>query len=108
MVLTPVLSGEQTQSYCENNYLLVSGLIPEAIAEQAEAAMWRWMGLQPDDPEAWENVQFPESCDDPDVLAVYTPQFLSRCCPTWRGRYGSRSLSGAEAGKTSQYLPTNR
>ena len=48
MALTPVLSRQQTQKYCENNYLLVSGLIPDSIAERAEAAMWRWMGLQPD------------------------------------------------------------
>ena len=89
MALTPVLSRQQTQQYCENNYLLVSGLIPDAIAERAEAAMWGWMGLQPNDPASWENIQSPETCDDPDVLAVYTPQLLTCCRAAWRGRHGS-------------------
>ena len=85
MALTPVLSRQQIQGYCEDNYLLVSGLIPEAIAERAEAAMWRWIGLQPDNPEAWENVQPPETCDDPDVLAIYTPQFLTAAAQLGEG-----------------------
>ena len=85
MTLAPVLSSKQTQSYCENNYLLVSGLIPETIAEQAEAAMWRWLGLQRDDPASWGNVQSPETCDDPDVLAVYTPEFLTAAAQLGEG-----------------------
>ena len=47
--------------------------------------MWRWMGLQPNDPESWENVQSPETCDDPDVLAVYTPQFLTAAAQLGEG-----------------------
>ena len=85
MALTPVLSRQQTQKYCENNYLLVSGLIPDSIAEQAETAMWRWMGLQPDNPESWENVQPSETCEDHDILAVYTPQLLTAAAQLGEG-----------------------
>ena len=97
MALTPVLSPQQTQQYCEDNYLLVSGLIPDAIAERAEAAMWRWMGLQPDDPASWENVQSPETCDDPDVLAVYTPQFLTAAAQLGEGDMAPEVYRRAEA-----------
>ena len=96
MALTPVLSRQQTQKYCENNYLLVSGLIPDAIAERAEAAMWQWMGLQPDNPESWENVQPSETCEDHDILAVYYATTPDRRRATWRGRYGSRRLPTTE------------
>lgn len=86
MPLTPVLSCEQTRRYCEDNFLLVSGLIPDAIAERAEAAMWRWIGLRPDDPESWKNAQPPETtCQDPDVLAIYTRQFLTAAAQLGEG-----------------------
>ena len=85
MTFTPVLSRQQTQRYCEDNYLLVSGLIPDVVAKRAETAMWQWLDLQPDNPELWDNAQSPESCDDPDVLAVYTPQLLSAAAQLGEG-----------------------
>ena len=41
-VPTDVLSQEQVQAYHRDGYLLVSGLIPEDVAERAESTMWRY------------------------------------------------------------------
>ena len=41
-VPTDVLSDEQVEAYHRDGYLLVSGLIPEDVAERAESTMWRY------------------------------------------------------------------
>lgn len=47
------LTKEQRTHYETEGYLLVGGLIPEAVVERAEAAMWRVMAMDPDDVETW-------------------------------------------------------
>ncbi len=49
-----VLTEAQRAQYERDGYLLASGLIPEDVAERAEAAMWRIMGMTPDEPETWD------------------------------------------------------
>ena len=44
-VPTDVLSEEQVEAYHRDGYLLVSGLIPEDVAERAESTMWRYGAL---------------------------------------------------------------
>ena len=48
-VPTDVLSEEEVEAYHRDGYLLVSGLIPEDVAERAESTMWRYglSGLYP-------------------------------------------------------------
>ena len=53
-VPTDVLSEEQVEAYHRDGYLLVSGLIPEDVAERAESTMWRLCGLDPTaHPDTW-------------------------------------------------------
>jgi hypothetical protein len=50
------LAPAQVEQYDQDGFLLVSGLIPEAIAAKAEAAMWRCIGADPNaPPSSWEN-----------------------------------------------------
>ncbi len=85
-----VLTEEQIEQFEEEGYLVVSGLIPEDVAERAEAAMWRIMEMDPDDPETWKHE--PTTADqvqaarglsvfngiqDPDIMACVTPEYLS-------------------------------
>ena len=73
-----VLTPEQKRFYEENGYLLASGLIPDDIAEAAEAAMWREMGLSPDDPAGWSAAPRGHGAyESPGIVAVYTPAFLT-------------------------------
>ena len=84
-----VLTGAQVAQYEEDGYLLVSGLIPDAVAERAEGAMWRLMGMDPDDPDTWS--RRPEGAadfqperglsvfngvQDPALMACVTPDYL--------------------------------
>ncbi|HLJ53776.1 MAG TPA: phytanoyl-CoA dioxygenase family protein [Chthonomonadaceae bacterium] len=72
------VSGEQVQVYLEQSYLLVSGLIPDDVSRAAEAAMWRLLGLRPDDPAGWSSVSVAhQSYDSPELVACYTPELLA-------------------------------
>ena len=73
------LSKDQVDQYDRDGYLLVSGLIPEEIAAKAEAAMWRWVGINPDEPPAsWEDVPGGiRLYNDADLVNCYTPQCLA-------------------------------
>ncbi len=53
-----LISEAQIEQYHRDGYLLVSGLIPEGTAAKAETAMWRCVGIDPEDPpSSWEKVQ---------------------------------------------------
>lgn len=72
-----VLSQAQRRDFADHGYLLVSGLIPGPVAARAEAAMAR---LLEEDPEA---SGLPRGAgpghvvySDPDLLALYTPDYL--------------------------------
>jgi phytanoyl-CoA dioxygenase PhyH len=73
-----ILSEEQLERYSRDGYLLVSGLIPAAVASAAEAAMWPCMGLDPGDPASWQNARPGHVVyEDPALLACYTPAYIA-------------------------------
>jgi hypothetical protein len=73
-----MLTEEQVQSYQDDGFLLVSGLIPPSIAASAEATMWRVLGVSPDDPGTWASLpRGHHSFDSPELLACYTPEYLA-------------------------------
>ncbi|MGH7213885.1 MAG: hypothetical protein ACREIT_03895 [Tepidisphaeraceae bacterium] len=73
----PVLSPGQIEHYLVEGYVLVSSLVPKDVAARADAAAFRVNKFDPDDPETWkpDNADT-EFFDDPDLLAVYTPELL--------------------------------
>jgi hypothetical protein len=77
LVLSPVLSPEQIEHYFSQGYVLVSGLIPKTIAAKADAAAFRCNKYDPADPSTWraDSVDT-EFFDDPNLLAMYTPELL--------------------------------
>lgn len=73
-----VLTGEQERAYQSQGYLLVSGLIPAGVSQEAEAAMWRLLGIDPSHPDRWSDVPSGHQVfEDPALLACFTPEYLS-------------------------------
>jgi hypothetical protein len=73
-----MLTAEQQHSYDRDGYLLVPGLIPAETAVAAEAAMWRLLGVSPEEPESWAALPRGHgSFDSPELVACYTPAFLA-------------------------------
>jgi hypothetical protein len=73
-----MLTEEQRRKYAEDGCLLVSGLIPAEIAAGADAAIWRALGGDPNDPASWASLNHaPMASEDPAVLACYTPELLT-------------------------------
>jgi hypothetical protein len=71
------LTDEQTRQYAAQSYLLLTGLIPEDVAQAAEAAMWRLLQASPDDPPSWAGRDLAHRLfDSPELLACYTPAIL--------------------------------
>ncbi len=81
----PFLSQAQIREYVETGYLLVSGLIPEDVSARAEDAMWRNLDMDPDDPTTWATPGEYTRGDDPDMLALYTPEFLTTAAQLGEG-----------------------
>jgi hypothetical protein len=72
------LTEEQKRRYEEQGFLLVSGLIPAEVAENAAAALWRHLGADPGDPDSWARISPTHAAfDDPALLACYTPDVLA-------------------------------
>lgn len=72
-----MLSEAQARAYDEQGYLLASGLIPDPIATEAEASMWRLLDARPDEPSAWAYVPPGHRVyDEPALVACYTPALL--------------------------------
>lgn len=67
-----VLTEEQAQQYAAQSYLLVSGLMPDEVAERAEAAMWSLLQAQPDDVSTWTGKAGHQAFDSPELAACYT------------------------------------
>ncbi len=79
-----VLEKEQIEQFREDEYTLVTGVVPEKTARKAEAAMWALLEMDPEDPETWTKA--PEGaldkldrgliqhygCADPSILDCYT------------------------------------
>lgn len=72
------LTDAQKQHYDEQGFVLVSGLIPDEIAREAAAAMWRRLDADPDNPASWAGISGAhQSFDAPALLACYTPALLA-------------------------------
>src|SRR5438105_4188147 len=72
------LSNEQLDQYAAQGYLLVSGLIPAAVAAAAEAAMWRALGLSPEERGAWSGAGGGHRVyEDPELVALYTAELCA-------------------------------
>lgn len=85
-----MLSTEQVDRYRDEGYLLATGLMSDEIAERAEAAMWRLMGMDQHDPSTWSRVpdladEFTENrgvvifngIQDSDLMACATEDYLA-------------------------------
>lgn len=90
-----MLSEQQLSQFEEQGYLLLSGLIPQAVVSKAAAAMWQMMGMDAADPGSWVRVKRPKlagfyvehtgggkrielfGVTNPDVLACCTPEYLA-------------------------------
>lgn len=73
MLITP----EQKEFYETNGYLMVSGLIPEALLNTAVEAMWEAIGASPDDPNTWQTTAYsPTPEHNQKIVACYTPEIL--------------------------------
>ena len=70
------LSRNQVDAYARDGFVLVSGLIPDAIATAAADAMWIAMNADSDDPATWPDGYF-QGSDDPAIVACYTEAFLA-------------------------------
>lgn len=86
----PALTLSDLDRYREDGYLLASGLIPDDVSARAEAAMWRLMEMDPDDPSTWSRepgtadevvdgrgVVIFNGVQDPDLMACATEAFLA-------------------------------
>ena len=47
------LTNEQMRHYEEQGYVLVSGLVPEPVAQEAAAALWRLLDADPARLDTW-------------------------------------------------------
>lgn len=75
------IANEDVQTYESQGYLLCSGLIPPPLVEAAEAAMWRCIGATREDLSSWSRVPTAHiTCDEPDLVALYTPAVLEMAC----------------------------
>jgi Phytanoyl-CoA dioxygenase (PhyH) len=72
------LTAEQREQYARDGFLLVSGLIPNAISAAAEAAMWDVVGVSPDDPASWGSVDpSHRAYENAALVACYTPVYVA-------------------------------
>jgi hypothetical protein len=72
------LSEAQVGRFHRDGFLLVSGLIPDTVAREAAAALWRFLGTSPDDPGSWQRLgPQPYILQEPAVSSAYTDEFLA-------------------------------
>ena len=117
-VFDRALTPDQLAQYEKDGCLLVSGLIPKPVAENAETAMWNLMQMHPDQPETWhripEDVEYNDSrglimhygVQDPDLMACVTPEFM-RATTQLIGE-DVENLHPPEAIHTLHMLPVDR
>jgi hypothetical protein len=67
-------TSEQQAAFDRDGFLLVSGLIPEAIAANAESALWRSLGADPKDPSTWKDKAVGTSHRDAKITAIFTQE----------------------------------
>lgn len=74
---TSVLTYEQVYHFLEEGYVQVSGLIPPAVAAQADRAMCRLLGVDLGNPTTWRGARRDTFTDEPALMAMYTPALLT-------------------------------
>lgn len=74
---TSALTYEQVYHFMEEGYVVVPGLISKEIAERADRAAFEVTGLDRNDPLTWSSVKHSTFSKHPDLMGVYTPQFLT-------------------------------
>ena len=112
-----VLTKEQINQFEEEGYLVASGLIPDDVAERAEAAMWRLMEMDSDDPETWGReptaaAQFQpqrglsvfNGIRDSDIMACVTPEYLQATAEL----LGEESVHPPESAHMQNKVPIDR
>lgn len=72
-----ILNDEQLTAFARDGFLLVSGLIPGDISARAEATLWRKMGASPTDRSTWSSKPWASGHDDPEIVAVFTPEMAA-------------------------------
>ena len=72
-----VLTPEQVQQYERQSYLLVSGLIPIQVVENAERILWRLLEASPHYPASWKEIASHQTFDSAELIACYTPAMLA-------------------------------
>ena len=83
------LTQNQLDAYARDGYLLVSGLIPDAISIAAAETLWHCMQAQPDNPETWPGGGYTHRQDQAEIVACYTDAYLcaaSQLCGASRER----------------------
>ena len=104
----PVLTQEQVASYIENGYVLVSGLIPTDLAQRAEEAMWRCMGIDRDDPTSWKDRTAGHAgYEDADLTAVYTDALLTAAWQLSEGGLDRSTFRAPKSGYAINTFPTD-
>ena len=69
------LTQTQLDAYEQDGYILLAGLIPDAVATATAAIMWQCMEARPDDPQTWPD-GYAQGLDHPAIVACYTENFL--------------------------------
>ncbi len=108
-----ILTAEQRAAFDRDGFLLVSGLIPDAIAARAEAAIWEKLEADPSDPVTWEGKPVGSGHSSPDVTAIFTPemaQLVDALCdevhPGWQQPTSAFALNiFPQPGEWSHYGP---
>jgi hypothetical protein len=104
----PVLTQTQIASYLDQGYLLVSDLIPAEQVRRAEQAMWRCMGLAPDEPAAWPgDFSGHAGYPDPDLTAVYTEDLLTAAWQLGEGNLDRSHFRPPSSGYALNTFPTD-
>ena len=93
-IVKNMLSKQELTQFEETGYLLLPGLIPKETATKAEAAMWRMMGMDADNPDSWGHFKRPhlagfymEKMGDGKRIELYgvtNPDVLACCTPDYR------------------------
>lgn len=77
-VHAPALDAAQILHFIEHGWVLVSGLIPPAVAQAADAHTWNLLGLDPADATTWvEPKVAPYMPPSPPYAACYTTEMLT-------------------------------
>lgn len=69
--MTP-LTDAQVADFERDGYVLLRGAIPHVLAKKAEAAIWKTLDADPNDPTTWEGKSAGTGISHADAVAVFT------------------------------------